>query len=143
LDLARRGFDVTGVDISEVQVERAERLVPAATFICADMTCWEPPPKSFDAIIALYSFIHVPLEDQQALFPRLRRWLVDDGYLLSIIGAGRWTGIEDYLGIDMFWDHADTATYLDWFTESGLAPQWQRFIPEGDSGHTLVLARAT
>jgi SAM-dependent methyltransferase len=142
LDLMQRGFNVTGVDISEVQVERAQRLVPSAAFVCADMTCWEPPQESFDAIISLYALIHVPLEDQQALFPRLRRWLVDGGYLLSIVGVRSWTGIEDYFGTKMFWDHADTATYLDWFKESGLAPQWQRFIPEGDAGHALVLSRA-
>src|SRR6185503_17485711 len=31
-------FAVTGVDLSPVQIERAERLVPQAEFICADMT---------------------------------------------------------------------------------------------------------
>jgi hypothetical protein len=42
----------------------------------------------------------------------------------------------------MFWDHADTATYLRWLEAAGLAPIWHRFVPEGDSGHTLILARA-
>jgi len=42
----------------------------------------------------------------------------------------------------MFWDHADTQTYLTWLEQAGLLPQWHRFIPEGNSGHTLVLARA-
>jgi hypothetical protein len=41
----------------------------------------------------------------------------------------------------MFWDHTDDATYLSWFTEAGLIPQWNRFVPEGESGHTLVLAQ--
>jgi hypothetical protein len=43
----------------------------------------------------------------------------------------------------MFWDHADTATYLRRLEAAGLARIWHRFVPEGDSGHTLVLARAT
>ena len=34
--LAAAGYQVTGVDISEVQIERAQRLVPAGTFIRAD-----------------------------------------------------------------------------------------------------------
>ena len=42
----------------------------------------------------------------------------------------------------MFWDHADAATYLVWLREAGLEPVWDRFVPEGDSGHTLVLAEA-
>jgi 2-polyprenyl-3-methyl-5-hydroxy-6-metoxy-1,4-benzoquinol methylase len=44
--LAGRGFDVTGVDISEVHVDRARRLVPQARFVCADMATWEAPPQS-------------------------------------------------------------------------------------------------
>ena len=45
------------------------------------------------------------------------------------------------MGVPMFWDHTDAATYLAWFTEVGLLPQWHRFIPEGSSGHTLMLAQ--
>jgi cyclopropane fatty-acyl-phospholipid synthase-like methyltransferase len=141
-ELTRREFMVTGVDFSEVQIQRARRLVPAATFICADMAIWDPPAGSFDAIICLYALIHVPLEDQRALFPRVRRWLAAGGYLLAIVGAQTWTGVEDYFGAEMFWEHADTATYLQWFAEADLEPQWSRFIPEGDAGHGLILARA-
>ena len=141
-DLVDRGFNVTGIDISEVQIERAQRLVPGGRFICADMATWDASAGSFDAIISLYALIHVPLADQRALFPRMRRWLVDDGHLLAVVGVGRWTGIESYFGTDMFWDHADTASYLQWLAEAGIRPLWHRFVPEADGGHTLVLARA-
>ena len=47
-----------------------------------------------------------------------------------------------YLGAPRFWDHAETATYLRRLKAAGLAPIWHRLVPEGDSGHTLVLARA-
>ena len=100
-------------------------------------------PASADAVAAFYSLIHVPLADQQALFPRIRDWLRPGGYFLAIVGAGRWTGTAPYLGADMFWDHADTATYLHWLRAARLAPIWNRYIPEGNSGHTLVLAKAS
>src|SRR5262249_6811517 len=35
-DLVAAGFEVTGVDLSDVQVERARTLVPGATFLRAD-----------------------------------------------------------------------------------------------------------
>ena len=35
--LAER-FEVTGVDFSEVQIERARKLVPAAQFVCRDIS---------------------------------------------------------------------------------------------------------
>jgi hypothetical protein len=87
--------------------------------------------------------IHVPLADQQALFPRIRSWLRPGGYLLAITGAQHWTGTEPHHGATMFWDHADTATYLDWLIAARLTPIWHRYIPEGTSGHSLILARAS
>lgn len=140
--LVQAGFKVTGVDISAVQIERARQLVPGATFIQADLVEWDADPASLDAVVSFYALIHVPLDDQQALLPRLRRWLRGDGLLLATFGNQRWTGTEEYLGGTMFWDHADAQTYLDWLKASGFAPIWKRFIPEGSSGHALILARA-
>jgi SAM-dependent methyltransferase len=140
--LAGHGLRVVGVDFSAVQLARARRLVPAASLVQADMTALHVRPSSLDAEVAFYALIHVPLADQRALFPRIRGWLRRGGYLLAIVGADRWTGTERYLGADMFWDHADTATYLRWFAAARLVPIRHRFIPEGDVGHGLILARA-
>lgn len=139
--LTEWGFQVTGVDISEVQIRRARTLVPTAEFVQADIVEWDCEAGSFDAIVSLYTLIHVPLEDQRQLLPKLARWLTPGGHLLVIIGHTAWTGTEEYLGAEMFWDHADAETTLQWIDQAGFEPVWRRFIPEGDSGHTLVLAR--
>jgi ubiquinone/menaquinone biosynthesis C-methylase UbiE len=141
--LAEHGLRVLGVDFSSVQLRRARHLVPTASLVQADMTELHLRSASVDAVVSLYALIHVPLTDQQDLFPRIRSWLRPGGYFLAIVGADRWTGTENYLGAPMFWDHADTGTYLDWLQVAGMAPLWHRFIPEGDGGHTLVLARAS
>ena len=138
--LANAGFDVTGIDISEVQIERARNLVPGAKFVCDDIATFDVEGDSFDAVITLYALIHVPLEDQRKLFPRIRKWLRPGGFLLAIVGHDRWTGVGDYLGTPMFWDHADATTYLEWFEGERLHPLWHRYIAEGVSGHTLILA---
>jgi len=139
--LADAGFTVTGVDISQVQIDRARSLVPNAEFVHADMAVWKRVPANFDGIVSLYSMIHLPLGDQRNLIPRLAEWLTPSGYLLAIVGHQPWIGVEDYFGAPMFWEHADTMSYLSWFTDVGLIPLWDRFIPEGNSGHTLLLAR--
>jgi SAM-dependent methyltransferase len=140
-ELAEHGLEVIGVDFSAVQLQRARRLVPAARLLQADIATLHLAPASLDAVVSFYALIHVPLADQQALLPRLRDWLRPGGYLLAIVGAGRWTGTEDYLGAPMFWDHAGTDDYLRWLAAAGLTPLWDRFVPEGSSGHTLILAR--
>ena len=140
--LTEKNFDVLGLDISAVQIARARTLVRGATFEQADMVTWEHAPASFDAVVSLYALIHVPLQDQRKLFPKIHRWLRPGGYLLAIVGFERWTGVEDYFGAAMFWDHADRETYLAWLADAGLAPVWDRFVPEGNVGHTLVLAQA-
>ncbi len=43
--LVAAGFEVTGIDISDVQIERARGLVPEAAFVCADMVEWDCLPK--------------------------------------------------------------------------------------------------
>jgi len=142
-ELAEHGLRVLGVDFSAVQLRRAQRLVPAARLVQADMTALQLRPASADAVVSFYALIHVPLADQRVLFPRIRAWLRPGGYFLAIVGAGRWTGTERYLGADMFWDQADTDTYLRWFQAAGLTPRWHRYVPEGASGHTLILAQAS
>jgi len=141
--LTGHGLQVIGVDFSAVQLARARRLVPAASLVQADMTALHLQAASLDAVVSLYALIHVPLTDQRHLFPRIREWLRPGGYLLAITGARRWTGTEPYLGADMFWDHADTATYLRWLQAARLTPLWHRYIPDGDAGHSLILSRAS
>ena len=142
--LAER-FDVTGVDCSEVQINRARRLVPAARFVCADMCEVSFLPASFAAVVSFYAIFHVPLEEHPGLFARIAAWLQPGGYLLAIVGRDAWTGTDEaYLGVPggrMCWSHADEATNLRWIRQAGLHVHWRRFVPEGDGGHTLVLAQ--
>jgi SAM-dependent methyltransferase len=140
--LRERDYHVVGVDISAVQVQRAKRLVLGVQFLQADLAGLHLIEGSVDAVVCLYALIHLPLDDQRNLFPRIRTWLRPGGYLLAIVGATRWTGVAEYFGAPMFWDHADEATYLDWLAAARLKPLWSRFIPEGAAGHALVLARA-
>ena len=143
-ELAAAGHDVTGVDLSEVQVERAQALVPDATFLRADMTDLDLPAGSQDAVVCLYSLIHVPLDRQQALLASIARWLVPGGWLLLTAGWRSWTGSEDgWLGgpARMWWSHADVGTYRRWLTEAGLVIRREAYVPEDDSGHSLFWAQ--
>lgn len=142
--LADAGYHVTGVDISDVQIERARRLVPAGTFVRADATRLDLPSASFDAVVCLYALIHMPLADQPRLIARIATWLRPGGWLLTTVGNGAWTGTEDnWLGgpATMWWSHADAATYRSWLRQAGLTITAEEFIPEGAGGHALFWAQ--
>jgi len=141
--LARR-FEVTGVDISDVQIARARRLVPEATFVRADMSRVRFPPHSVQGVVALYSLIHVPLEEQRPLLLRVHRWLAPRGLLLLIAGHLPYTGVEaDWLGsgATMYWAHADARTYARWLRDAGFVVERQIIVREPGASHTLFLAR--
>jgi SAM-dependent methyltransferase len=100
--LAER-FDVTGIDISPKQIERARAAVPQATFICGDFTDLELPAASFDAVASFYVFNHVPRELLAPLLGSIRDWLVPGGWLLAAFGQTDnpgWTG--EWLGAPTF-----------------------------------------
>ncbi len=142
--LARR-YDVTGVDFSSVQIERARKLVPDARLVCADVVGLDLPAAAFDAVVSFYAIIHMPLAAHAPLYRDVARWLRPGGVFLAIVGHEEWTGTdEQYLDVEeglMAWSHADEATNVRWIEEAGFRVEWTRFVPEGDVGHTLVLAR--
>ncbi len=144
-EMARR-WRVTGVDLSPVQVERARALVPAATFLCADMAEIGFEPGSFDAVVAFYSIINLPVEEHPALFPRIAGWLAPGGWLLAIVGRDPWTGVEDdfrgVAGVKMFWSHADVHRYRAWLAGSGFVIAEEGRQPEkGVPGFAVMLAQ--
>jgi len=141
--LARR-YRVTGVDISDVQIRRARRLVPGARFLRTDLAEADFPTNSFAAVIALYSLIHVPRELHRSLFRRVARWLVPGGWFLAILGHSAYEGsATGWLGSDapMLWSHHGAATYRRMLREEGYRIVREKFIPEGDGGHEMFLAR--
>lgn len=109
------------------------------------MTSISLPAEGFDAIISLYAVIHVPLKEQHDLFRRMSIWLKRGGWLLCTVGHQEWTGTEDdWLGVQggtMFWSHTDQRTYRLWLTDLGFQVGENLFIPEGQGGHTALLAQ--
>lgn len=88
-DLVRRGFSVTGVDISSAQIALAkEHVLPLAgkdqniDFLVGDMAGMEFDAGSFAAVLAFYALFHLPKEEQPAMLRKMVSWLKPGGYLL-------------------------------------------------------------
>jgi SAM-dependent methyltransferase len=119
--LAER-FKLIGVDLSTRNVELARANVPSATFLHADMTALELEPASFDAVVAFFSIIHVPREEQSGLLAQIARWLRPGGLFVATMGASATENgyEEDWLGAPMYWSHFDAETNQRLVEEAGL-----------------------
>lgn len=97
--LAKKGFDVTGVDISEVAVRKARRLAKENNTrfkaVVADLTNYKIPPESFDVIIVFYYV-------QRSLTPQIVRGLKKGGILV----------FEAYNKDQVKYDKAENADFL-------------------------------
>jgi SAM-dependent methyltransferase len=141
--LTNAGHRVTGIDISDVQIERARDLVPTGLFVRADAIQVQLPPASFDAVVCLYALIHLPVAEQPGLIDRIATWLRPGGWLLATVGHDAWTGTQDNWldgGVPMWWSQADAATYRSWLQRAGMTITSEDLVPEGTSAHTLVWA---
>jgi len=89
--LARRGWRVTGVDLSDVAIERARKLAAAegveAEWVCADLTSYEPDPEAFALVVI--SYLQVPETARRVVLARAAAALAPGGELFMIGHARR------------------------------------------------------
>ena len=115
-------FDVTGIDISAQSIALARQNVPGARFIESDMADLDLPPGSFDGVVAFYSTIHVPRQEQPALLARIASWLRPGGLMVMTMGIHsiQTDYDEDFLGVPMYWSSFDAETNERLVTDAGL-----------------------
>jgi SAM-dependent methyltransferase len=130
----------TGVDISQAQIERARERLPDSTFVCADVTMLELEPESFDAVVSLFMFGHIPRDEQAPLLGRIRGWLRPGGWFLTTMGTGDSEDVveEDWLGAPMFFASFDEETNHKLLLEAGFDVEETRVVPFEEPGHGLV-----
>ena len=119
---------VTGIDVSPVQIDQARNNVPSAEFTVADMTRLELPANSFDAVLALYSIIHVPRERHQGLFESIYSWLKPGGAFMASLGSSdseEWID-NNWLGAPMYWSHFDPEKSRELLKNSGFEIEEER-----------------
>jgi ubiquinone/menaquinone biosynthesis C-methylase UbiE len=111
---------VTGIDISQTQINLARQNVPTGHFLHGDAGSVEFPPTSFDAVISFYTLEHIPREEHRTILRRIHNWLRDGGLLLISIEAGDFDDVMgEWLGVPMFISCFDPETMTRMVNEAG------------------------
>ena len=84
--LAEQGWQVTGVDFSEVGLAKARRLGAArgveVEWVAADLLGYQPEPRAFELVLVFY--LHVP-ESERGLIPHAAAEAVATGGTLLVV----------------------------------------------------------
>lgn len=107
---SRADIHVTGNDISDSQIALARTRLPSenTTIIQGDMMALKFENAHFDAVLAMYSIIHLPRDEQKEILQRISGWLKHGGRFLANFTEAGFEGSENqsWLGGregSMFW----------------------------------------
>lgn len=86
--LADKGCEITGIDISPAMLAQARRNVPGARFIELDAAHLDRLPGSYDAAIAFFSLLNLPRSVIPQVLGLIHALLVPDGlFSLAMVEA--------------------------------------------------------
>ena len=87
VELAKRQYDVTGVDVSRTAIRALEKALQRrearAQLVCADFLDWMPEQR-FDAVYEQTSLCALPPQDWDRYADQLARWLTPGGTLFAL-----------------------------------------------------------
>ncbi len=126
-------YKLTGIDISEKQIERAKENVPNAEFICKDILEFDFKNNYWDAIVSYYAIFHLKKEEQLLLFDKMSKGLMSNGYFLLTLTLRNEQGYteDDFFGVKMFWENYSLKEYEKIFTDKGMKILYSGMLEHG------------
>lgn len=100
----KKGFKLTGVDISERHISLAKKNVKTAKYIVGDFFTDKIKGK-YDAITSFYAIFHIPREEHFKLFKRIHGLLKKGGHILITLATDSMKKDinPDFAGAPMAW----------------------------------------
>ncbi|EXJ68058.1 uncharacterized protein A1O5_08673 [Cladophialophora psammophila CBS 110553] len=138
--LAQRCRRVFANDISQSQIDLAKANVPEENvdFIRGDMASLKFECSVLQAVVAFYSIIHLPRDEQRNLVQHVWKWLSPTGYLLCNLGvADNPGGTEMWLGSRMYWSSFDAETSLEMLRDTGFSIIQSEVLHDDEDGRLV------
>jgi len=140
--LIDKGFKIIGIDISEKQIELAQKYLPQGEFHLKDMTEFKDGEFSVDAVVSFYAISHTPREQHLEILKKVNSFLPNNGLLLVTMGSGDWVGKEsDFLGTEMEWSHYDSETNKKLIQDAGFKILFDEIDTQVGEKHLVVLGQ--
>ena len=141
--LISKGMTVTGIDISEAQIELAKSYVPDGEYEVKDMSELKDGEYQVAAVVSFYAIFHTPRKNHLDLLKKFKSFLKPNGYLLITMGASDWEGKEDnFCGSEMYWSHYGPEKNLDLVSQAGFEIISSEIDLSGGEKHLVILAKA-
>lgn len=141
--LVSNGMKVTGIDISEAQIELAKSNVPEASYKVRDMLELANGEYKVDALVSFYAIFHTLREKHFELLKKFKSFLKPKGYMLITMGASDWEGKEDnFCGSEMYWSHYGAEKNQELIEEAGFEIIFSEVDDAGGEKHLVILAKA-
>lgn len=103
---------VIALDRSAVQLSLARTNSPEALLVRGDIAEVAFEPRSFDAVVAFWTLIHVHRDLHGLVLAQIREWLRPGGMFAGTLGTSDSSEDveEDFFGAPMSWSHFNAAT---------------------------------
>ena len=111
-----------GIDFSASQLALARAKLPSASFVRADMTQLSLRPGTVDCVLAFYSLIHVPRDEQPNVLSAMQGWLRPGGLAVFNMTAGNGDpgGVYEWIDdVPMYWSGFDAETNVTLVRDAG------------------------
>lgn len=95
LHIQNRGFNVTGIDLSDAMLSIARQKTPQVRFKKMNMLDLKFSDETFAGVLSSYSLIHIPRHKVKQALLEFHRVLKPNGYLALIVQKGKSDQIVD------------------------------------------------
>lgn len=146
--LVDKGFQVTGIDISQKMIGIARKRIPDAEFIVGDMAALDFDDETFDGIVSTYAVFHIPRTKHFSLFQDFHRILRKGGAILFSIGSKEMDGTDgvwewdEFQSVPMFWSYYPPTKTVELLESADFQIVFSRNVEQAGETHHWILAIA-
>lgn len=138
--LIKKGHLVTGLDISETQINMAKQKCPKGAFFVRDLLTLEQAEFKVDGVISLYTIFHLPRNRHLWFLKTMASFLDVGGKLLISMGDHDFEAEHQLFGQKVWSSHYGIKKNLQLIEEAGFEIIFEEVDHSGKEKHQFILA---